>query len=248
MSRVKLTVCYPYYRHRETIKRHLAEWLSWSPELRACIEFIIVDDGSPVPLELPVCDLNLRHYRVTKDIPWNYGAKNLAVSKAETDWLFISELDHMITERAAQLLVKCCKPDDHDAVTTVNRQASSPNAAERYTDKKHPATWLLTKRMFNQAGGFDEDFAGRYGHDDTYFVARLQHVGARFLHAPTVVLTCFSGNHDLPDADLTGVVEKDPTHNTELLKQKLKYMTKPENPIRFDWQYVGRLVMEGERR
>ena len=245
MSRVKLTVCYPYYRHQETIKRHLAEWLSWSPELRMHFEFIIVDDGSPEPLELPVCDLNLRQFRVTKDIPWNYGAKNLAVSKAMTEWLFISELDHMITERAAQLLLQLCKSDDHDRVTTVNRQASSTKADERYTVKKHPATWLLTRTMFEAAGGFDEDFSGRYGHDDTYFVACLQRVGAKFQHAPTVVLTCFSGNHDLPDADLTGVVEKDPTHNTELLKQKLKYMAKPENPLRFDWKHVGRLTMEG---
>ena len=244
MSRVKLSVCYPYYRHRETIKRHLQEWLSWSYELRSQFDFIIVDDGSPEPLELPLCDLNLRHYRVLEDIPWNYGAKNLAVQQAMTEWLFISELDHVITERAAQLLLQCLRPDTHNDVLTVNRQAASEAADPRYSSKPHPATWLLTRTTFELAGGFDEDFSGRYGHDDTYFVAMLREIGANFQYAPDVVLECHSGNHDLPDADLTGVVGKDPSENTRLLQEKLRDMKRPENRLRFGWNFVGRMVME----
>lgn len=241
--RVKLTVCYPFYRHREMFERHLDCWLSWPRELRRQVEFIIVDDGSPQPLQVPLAAVNLRHYRVDVDIPWNYGAKNLAVSKAATEWIFISELDHMLRARDAEKLLARCD-DQHDRVLTVDRKNYHPDADPRYTAKPHPATWLLTKTTFNTVGGFDEDFAGAYGHDDTYFVALLRNQGFRFEHDPDIVLANYSGNHTYADADLTGKVSKDTTRNTELLRLKLQTMFTPKLQLRFKWHFVGRMTSE----
>jgi len=58
------------------------------------IEFIIIDDGSPLHYEIPEFNLNLRWIKINENIKWNQaGARNLGVLSAKSDKF--TDLDHV---------------------------------------------------------------------------------------------------------------------------------------------------------
>lgn len=75
------------------------------------IQFIIVDDCSPVKYEIENYNLNITWLRITDDIPWNQGgARNLGVTHAKSDKIIITDLDHILPEETLKHLVKKSNP------------------------------------------------------------------------------------------------------------------------------------------
>src|SRR5690606_35034604 len=77
------------------IKSLLEKYAEYPSGILDRIHFVIVDDGSPIPYDIPDVDLNLTWLKITEDIPWNNpGARNLGVTYAKSDKIVLTDIDH----------------------------------------------------------------------------------------------------------------------------------------------------------
>jgi hypothetical protein len=156
-----------YYENAGMFREQQRVWRSLPADIRAQLHVIVVDDGSPVTPALPHVDetglASFRLYRLGVDIRWNWLAcRNLGVHEATTDWVFLTDIDHVVP--AATWSALMTKKLDVRAVYRFNR-VDAP-ALTPY--KPHPNTWCMTREMFDAIGGYDERFSGFYGTDGEF--------------------------------------------------------------------------------
>lgn len=230
---MKLSIVYPCYEQHETLALHIRRWNALPNSIKSRVEFVIVDDGSPTPITLPaLVDADLRLFRVLEDIPWNYGAKNLGVQKANNQWVFLSELDHLLDEQFIRGLF------DLQARSQHLKQPTYYMFDRKGKDKPHPATYLFDTRDFWAENGLDEDFSGHYGHDDTYLVACFKLSGVNMIVPENMTLDCImAGDSDAEPSRLSHV-SRDTTRNDRLLTWKQRNKEISRSRIRFDWKLV----------
>lgn len=173
-----LSLVYPFYLNSGMLAEQYRVWSEeWPDELLSLVEIIIVDDGSPaaaaaalVPEPVGMRSV-LQHYRVLEDIPWHqHACRNLGAHVARADWLFLSDIDHVLPASSLEQIIPRL---NHDVVYTFAR-LDAPDLRPKLKDGRphpHPNTFLLTKRRYWQVGGYDEDCTG-YG-TDGFFRARL---------------------------------------------------------------------------
>jgi hypothetical protein len=230
-----ITLCYPYYNNPSMLQEHQRVWAEYPSKIRKNLTVVIADDGSPTSPALDAvqdCDYDLQIYRIGVNIPWNQcGARNLAMHVAPDGWCLVTDIDHVLLPDEATILAKMKLKEGNYYVPSRRRM---PNG-EVY--KSHPNSYILTKQMYWDAGGCDEDFAGWYGSDATFRRA-VSTVGARVeLDSPSLMLY---GRDVLPDASTTEWGRKDSgyhsSNNPELNKKKLKGPYKATRPLRFPWE------------
>lgn len=188
-----ITLCLAYYENPTMLDVQIANLARLPGELREAVSLIVVDDCSPkhpakFPERMPV---SAKLYRMRVDIPWNQDAcRNLAVREAETDWVLLTDMDHMPPERTlARLVREGLYAGNAYTFTRVNVDGSSY--------KPHPNSWCMTRELYDLAGGYDERFAGIYG-TDGMFAGRLRKAAHDVLELP-VPLVRYSRD-DVPDA------------------------------------------------
>jgi hypothetical protein len=101
------------------LKEQQRVWQAYPESLRAKIHVIVVDDCSPKgvrpsPKAVTVSGLgSFRIYRLVEKIRWNWLAcRNLGARLATTDWLLLTDIDHVVpVETAARLVHGELKPD-----------------------------------------------------------------------------------------------------------------------------------------
>jgi hypothetical protein len=202
-----LTLIYTYYGQKERIPGILAEK---HPDCRV----IIVDDCSPEPLQsLEGVDV----YRIDTDIPWNQpGARNLGFQESE-GWIVCADIDHLVTKRNIDDLLKLKKE----------------KGTIYYLGREDTIGWnlyLIHKDDFEKIGGYDEDFCGHYGYDDTLFnimaqknlkVKEIRHIKAKVFAKES-----------------SSKLERDFSFNQELLKMS-HHLTNNSHPrIGFQWHKI----------
>jgi hypothetical protein len=172
----EFTLVVPYYRQPVMLRHQIEAWEEYPPEAR----ILLVDDGSPEPAREVVEECaspglleRLTLYRIGVDIPWNRGgARNLGALVAETDWIVHVDIDHVLPAALARRLV------DFDADPRrwyrferfrVGR-ADETRRKDKIADdvefgKIHPHidSYLITRALFWEAGGYNEDFSGCLG-------------------------------------------------------------------------------------
>ena len=115
-TQVAITPCrfiYPYYENPTMLEMQVENWNRYAGELRSSIRLIVVDDCSekyPAEPILRKCKLPKRLFRVNKRIPWNmHQARNIGAVEAckakENFWLFMSDIDIMLTPEAAMTML-----------------------------------------------------------------------------------------------------------------------------------------------
>jgi hypothetical protein len=221
-----ITVVSPWYLNTSIASCQLNVWNALPGVLKDKTKFILVDDGSPQSLPTPNVDLNLIMARIKKDIPWNQpGARNLGAHLADTQFLFFTDIDHEIT---VDVLKKA-----HEKIKdpfTVYRFKRIFNGQPHYP---HPCSFVISKKAFDKIGGFDEDFSGHRGQDDTMF--RL--VAQKYLKHDMI-----DGALILHEFWLTRTLDRDNHRNTQLLENKKKHLMngtyKAGSRLRFDWEIV----------
>jgi hypothetical protein len=171
----RLSLCLPYYRNPGMLEEQYRVWSSYPDALKAQIEIVLVDDGSPEfaandvarPDGLPA----IRIFRVLKDIPWHqHGARNLAAYQASGAWLLVTDMDHVLpTESLKALMSVMAAAGARDVYTFARVDAPNlrPTRNDRGELKPHVNTFLLRKSTYWSVGGYDEDAVG-YG-TDSYF-------------------------------------------------------------------------------
>lgn len=213
--RNRITLCLAYYENPGMLQRQLEDLDGLAVDLRAAIELIVVDDGSPT---LPAFDVmierddapeiaSVRLFRMQEDIPWNMDAcRNLAVSQASTPWVLLTDIDHRIPEKTWRKILDM-NLDDRAAYKFERR--SEPDLAPY---KPHPNTWLMSTELFDRAGGYDERFRGWYGTDGDWrnrvqAVARIMNLKEHVIRVPREVT---------PDASTTTLVRRSPENLANL--------------------------------
>lgn len=221
-----ISVICPWYHNADIVKYQLNVWNNYPEELKAQTCFILVDDGSPVTLEMPVVDLNLTLARVKQDIPWNQpGARNLGAYLATTEFLLFTDIDHEITVDALRKAL------------TIEKRRDTVYLFRRVCDgmiiNPHPCSFVIHRNVFDGLGGFDEDFSGHRGHDDSML---------RSLMERDLKSACINEVLIAHKEAMTTCLERDDRVNTRLLKSKIEavrngtYMNGKR--LRFDWELV----------
>jgi hypothetical protein len=177
----RVTLCLAYYENPGMLRRQFEAIAELKPWVREQLELIVVDDGSPTK---PAADVDrvvvklgragdtegaapllssFRLFRMGVDVPWNMDAcRNLAVSQAVTDWVLLTDIDHLVPEKTwIKILTASLNPRQ---VYKFGR-VSEPDLAPY---KPHPNTWLMTREIYDRAGGYDERLAGWYGTDGDF--------------------------------------------------------------------------------
>lgn len=180
---IDITLIMAYYINRDMLNIHYAELAALSPELKQHISLIVVDDGSPTnPASPPRSDIGIRSleiYRMGVDIPWNQDAcRNLAVSKANTDWVLLTDMDHLIPAISWQQIFNA------DLDLSAAYRFLRVSMPELLPYKPHPNSYLMAKKTFEQTGGYDERYAGYYGTDGVFHRRVVEVVKGKLLQLP----------------------------------------------------------------
>lgn len=174
-----------------------AVWAAYPDDLKAQIELLIVDDGSPEPAhEVPRPDglPSLRLWRFaptsTPDVPpWRQdAARNLAAHEAQADWLFLSDMDHVLpAESLRALLALTDGPDRVYSFQRLDAPDLTPKRDKAGNLHPHPNTYAMRKARYWSIGGYDEDVLGIYGTDGYYRRKLLDQVSLVHLEAIPIV-------------------------------------------------------------
>lgn len=178
-EQILLSYVVPVYVNQnrgDLVESLLRRYSRYDPDTIGRVEFIIVDDGSPVAVEIPPdLDLNIILLRVREDIPWNQpGARNLGVVCSHSEKVLITDIDHEFPETTMQHLVRM-KSQQSKIYTFARHEADGVEI------NRHPNTFLLSRSTFLRYFGYDEDFCGAYGYDDLMFRKWQQYNGTRFV-------------------------------------------------------------------
>lgn len=233
----QLTLVMAYYENGGMLDRHFAEWAKYSEKVKQKLKIIIVDDGSPNdPALSHIKDvgISVSLFRIKQDIPWNQnGARNLAMTHVDKGWCFLTDMDHLLPKDQVPLVLRA----NWDINFAYRPLRIKPDGS---LYKRHPNTYLLTKKAYWKVGGYDEAYAGYYGTDST-FRRRLKRkyklIDTDLFH---VVLY---GREDITDASTQPerYGRKGSTfhvsHNKKLRARK-KVSPPPIEPLNFDWEKV----------
>lgn len=229
----------PFYRNAGMLRAQLNTWASYSADVLAAFEFIIVDDGSPdsavdVVRDAPIpVRQRIKVYRVAVDIPWNqHGARNLGAHVADDGWFLMADIDHqLMAEDARQLTLAKLDPTRFYYL----RRIKAGHVLE--TEKPHCNSFVVTRAAFLASGGYDEDFCGGYG-GDGQLIAALK-LDLRPATLATVSLVRYP-REVIPDASTT-TYDRDGPLRARYLATVARKPHKPYralNPVRFAWERV----------
>jgi hypothetical protein len=240
-----LTLVMPTYLNSGMIARQFEGWAAWPGSLKERLEVILVDDGSPEPaadVPRPQGLPALRIYRVKDDIPWHqHGARNLGAHVAPDGWMLLTDMDHVLEAEAAAALLDRLPTLSPRAIHTLDRieaDTRTPTLDRNGQPKPHPNSFVLTRELYWQIGGYDEDLTGLYG-TDGFFRQRAFTIGRR-AHIQIPLVRYW---RDLiPDASTTTLPRKegrDPGHKDRILKAKRdRGEADVVKVLQFEWERV----------
>ena len=225
----------------------LREYEMYDPELMRKIQFVIVDDCSPVKITIPEdIRLNYTLLRITTDISWNQaGARNLGVVKAACPKLVLTDCDHLFPEGLLQKIVGSAFPHKLYKFKRVDAEGKKKNSACNI--------FYTSKAVFFTTLGYDEEFCGYYGYEDVMFREFQRRMGNKlryFTRRIPIVSTDIDRDHSYHS------LVRDTSRNLELMNRKLALL-KGEHPfdahsrlfLNFDFKTVAEHLLDsGESR
>lgn len=202
---VNIKVLYTYFGQKELLKR------------KQVLPVVYVDDCSPEPLEPQE---GSEVYRIDTDKKWNQGgARNLGMSQMK-GWVVMLDMDYHVTEENLKDLKALKK--NKNCIYYLGREGEAPS----YT------VYLIHTDGFKKVGGYDEDFCGHYGYEDTEFNWRAK--------KKLTSVECFdiklgySGGHAVQG-------DRDVDFNKKLLDWKVNFQGEGTQ-LRFNWHKYERNI------
>lgn len=237
ISKPKLSLCTHFYNSLDAVEFQVNQWKQIDQSYLNQIEFVVVDDCSDDICNVNVEDMLIQMFRVTTSINWNQaGCKNLLLSKSQADWLFFFDID--TTASASNIQKILDKLPSLDVNCIYMPKVKYPWGQQRIAQKidesiglPHINCFVIHKNLLNRIGGFDEDFVGNYGYEDTYMHNQLNKIGAKRVFMADV-------NVNMHLAYSVGL-SRNMSHNENLIYKKAKEnFPIPENPIRFEYKEI----------
>jgi hypothetical protein len=159
-----ITLALPYYLNPGMLAEQYRVFKALPCAIKEALRLIVVDDGSPADAAWAEdIGVELKVFRMDEDIRWNQDAcRNLAVAEAVTDWILMTDIDHVVPEETwGRVLDMPLEPNTAYRFSRVSMPELEPY-------KLHPNTWLMRKTLFDLVGGYDERFRGWYGTDGDF--------------------------------------------------------------------------------
>lgn len=166
----ELTIVSAYYcfsqDEDEFLSKRISDFVALRDKFKR-LEMIIVDDGSPFPLDNPRVD-GLRILRVKEDLGFNsHGCRNLAMSQIKTDWALLIDLDIDLSSLCPELL---SLDDSKDIV-----HHFAHNGFAIHTD------------AFHSCKGYDEEFVNMHDGDRVF----IEYLKKNFRYVRSTAATVF---------------------------------------------------------
>jgi glycosyltransferase involved in cell wall biosynthesis len=182
-----ISLCMPYYMRQSALDRSLASIRSLYTGLD--YEVVIADDGSPVPVKADGCtivQLPVKHHAMNPCVPINW-----AVQAARGDVIVLTnpEIEHrmpvlgsMLTDLTPDGYVIAACQDVSGPWLCHSTVKGGENGRGPMPDGSgfHFCT-MLTRDLFDKAGGFDEAYRAGQAFEDNDWLFRLQQAGAHFI-------------------------------------------------------------------
>jgi glycosyltransferase involved in cell wall biosynthesis len=215
------------------------------------VRVIVVDDGSPEPAE-PIIrrraneDLlkRIELYRIGVDIPWNRGgARNLGAQQAATDWIVHIDIDHLLPPECAHALLKAeVLPDRwyrfrrfrNGQADETRMKDALPRSQTFGEIKPHIDSYLVTRDLYWQAGGYNEDFSGCLG-GGSPFLQELEKLAPVAQLPPDVCLHVYTRDR-CPDASDFSL-SREPGEFARR-KKAMNGNFRGHDPVRFPWTRI----------
>jgi len=200
----EISVVFPYYENPQMLALQWKEISQYPQSVKDAIEVIIVDDASSVS---PASDVlrpeglpRISIFRIATDVRWNQdAARNIGAYEAHGPWLLLTDIDHMVP---ASTLIQLRDMEKDESVFYSLGRTKFDGGGMR---EPHPNSYVMTKKLYWDIGGHDEDFAGIYGKD---FLFRKRALATtREVLLPGIVLARV-GSTLIPDAGTTVISRK----------------------------------------
>ncbi|MEN3262008.1 glycosyltransferase family 2 protein [Sodalis endosymbiont of Spalangia cameroni] len=212
---IKLTYITHFHCNQENINsvnRLLEQYEKYSSSVLDHLEFIIVDDGSPVSYKISDFNLNLTWLKINEDIPWNQsGARNLGVTYAKSDKIIITDLDHTFPEKTLKYLINRRNPG-RSFYKLYRKSQLTPGVM-----KGHSNIFFMSRARYFRHHGYDEEFAGHYGYEEVRFVKYQKYHGSKLKYLPKKII-CIERKIDRDNSYHTLV--RDLSYNAKIDKRK----------------------------
>jgi len=201
-----ISLILPYWRRQSATDESLRLMMANYSDLN--FEVIIVDDGSPEPYQVPgSMTIDVKVIRLPKKdgpknpcLPYNEGAK-----VAKGDYIALSSpemLHHMPILEAmrnecyvggdkAYVMAACWCPDQmrwHCHSQMKRPTDASDVGAYIPNGANYHFMSMMSRKLWDEAGGFDNDYRDGAGFDDPDFVRRLHKAGAHFIMRDDLVV------------------------------------------------------------
>lgn len=229
-----VTLVMPYYENPGMLKRQYALLRSMPEVIRENLRVIVVDDCSEKsPAFAEKIGMPLEVYRIgPPKVPWNQdAARNIGAHHAATQWLLLTDIDHEIPEATWRRVIE--GELNPNAVYRFARISAKPDGTT-VEYKEHPNTWLVTRHQYENAGGYDERFAGYYGTDGDFRNRILE--GVLFIELPEVIIRI--GREVVPDASTTQFNRKSAWDDKEIRRIRgERGKLRDWRPVRFRFPY-----------
>lgn len=193
---MKVSVCMPYWERQAELDRSLAAYDRLYKHLD--LEISICDDGSPKPVQAPgrvVTRLPTKTIGLNPCVPLNAAVR---ASSGDIVVLTNPEVEHredVLTDMLAMLQ----HPDDYVTVScwdvTLKQWIAGPEVDYHFANGRYPVPTgahfhfcaMLSRELFERAGGFDEAYRHGRALEDNDWLWTLDAIGARFHLAPGAV-------------------------------------------------------------
>lgn len=226
-----LTVVFPFFCNPGMLAEQAAVWRAYPDDLLAQLHIIVVDDCSPDGERAAAVDVpglgSLRIFRLLEKKRWNWLAcRNLGARVATTDWLLLTDIDHVVPAETVRRLVD----GDLDARSAYRFRRVTATGAWPYDVaalpdyKPHNDSWLLTRSLFfdERVGGYDERLSGCYGTSGEF---RDRVLAAAWSHVLLPEVLVRYPREVIADASTLPSVytrKNDPENDAELARRKAK--------------------------
>ena len=177
----RVTLVLPFYENHQFLKTQAASWQCWPQPIRKHVEVIVVDDGSPNPMQLPSPEgVRLRQFRIETDVRWNWlAARNIGAHHAAGEWLLLTDMDHLVPATTMDVAVYAAL--NPSVIYAFHRHEHTGDVIN-----PHSASFLMTKALFWKIGGYDEALSGYYGSDGEYRRRIAKHAEVHILPVPLI--------------------------------------------------------------
>ena len=219
-----LSIVIHIYNNQEVLNLQTKYWKKWVSIEN--LELILIDDGSNPRLDFSAVPSWVKKIHITTDIAWNQpGAKNLGATLAIGSWLLFIDADQFFTSNDIQELIDKLSQFEKNTIYRFKRRCSKTGQPLVI----HQNCQLISKQDYEHFGGYDEDFAGHYGHEDAYFERLWRFKGGKIIVLNEPYLS------DLSELRTTGLNRNDRC-NELLRRKKIRYWHIMSNPL-------GRLIL-----